>query len=394
MRTILLAATLVCAIPTAAQGPAASMPSSREAQSANETWATIGDLTTLHGVQANTLTGLGIVVGLASTGSGDKATRQALANFIRRKGLNVSDGDLTTGAAALVSVTAVLPPFAKEGNQVDVGVQSLGDSTSLFGGELVFSELTGPDGIVYVTAAGKVSLGGGFSAGGGGGKSGGSARITRNHPTAGKVTGGGSIVREVQDPSRYLTEDGSLQLRLRAPSEPTAFAIAQVITQKLGATGVRATALDRYLVRIEMPKEQQSEQSALRVLALLHDQKVRVSNPNTVIISETTGFILAGGAVQISPCVLALSDLTISVVTEDEVSQPSPFAQVGETQRTSKTRIDVTTSNGEPKALKGGVTVAELLSNLKALELGPRQLIEVFQELHSAGYLHAELIVR
>lgn len=383
---------LVLAGALAAQRPA-STPSSAPVVPVTETWAAIGDLTTLHGVQDNTLTGIGIVVGLASTGAGDKATRQALANFIRRRGLNVSDSDLTTGAAALVSVTATLPPFKKEGDHLDVYVQSLGDASSLFGGQLIFSELKGPDDVVYVTAAGEVSLGGGFAAGGG--KSGGgNARVTRNHPTAGKVVGGGTVVREVQETSRYLAEDGSLQLRLRSPSEADAVAISRLVNDRLGTTGVRSEAQDRYLVKISLPKEQQNEQAAMRVLALLHDQKVKVANPNTVVISEKTGFVLAGGAVQISPCVLALSDLTISVVNEEEVSQPEPLSKNGETVRTNRTKIDVSTSTGEPKQLQGGVTVAELLSNLKALELGPRQLIEVFQELHSAGYLHAELVVR
>jgi flagellar P-ring protein precursor FlgI len=378
-----------------AQAPTSSptAPTPQQGARTVDTWARIGDLTTLHGVQENTLTGIGIVVGLAATGSGDKATRQALANFIRRRGLNISDADLTTGSSALVSVTAMLPPFAKEGEPLDVSVQSLGDATSLFGGELILTELKGPDDLVYVTAAGKVSLGGGFSVSSGK-AGGGNARVQRNHTTAGKITNGGIVVREVQDPSRYLSEDGSVQLRLRSPSEANAVAIATLVESHLGATGVKAQALDRYLVRIKLPKEQQSEQAAMRVLALLHDQKVRVANPNTVVISETTGFVLAGGAVQISPCVLALSDLTISVVNEEEVSQPQPMAYVGETVRSNRTRIDVTTSNGEPKQLQGGVTVGELLSNLKALELGPRQLIEVFQQLHSAGYLHAELLIR
>lgn len=390
MRKILT--VLLLAAASLAQRPT-SAPSAPPSVETVETWATIDDLTTLHGVQENTLTGLGIVVGLASTGSGDKATRQALANFIRRRGLNVSDADLTTGASALVSVTATLPPFKKEADKLDVYVQSLGDATSLFGGELIFAELKGPDDVVYVTAAGQVSLGGGFAAGGG--KSGGgNARVQRNHPTAGKVVGGGTVVREVADPSRYLAEDGTLQLRLRSPSEANSVAIAQLVSDRLGASGVRAEAEDRYLVKIRLPKEQQSEQGAMRVLALLHDQKIKVANPNTVVISEKTGFVLAGGSVQISPCVLALSDLTISVVNEEEVSQPEPFSRTGETVRTNRTKIDVTTTSGEPKQLRGGVTIAELLTNLKALELGPRQLIEVFQELHSAGYLHAELVVR
>ncbi len=389
MRALLFHVSLLASALAAQE--AASRPQQPPAPADEATYARIGDITTVHGVQENTLTGMGVVLGLASTGSGDKATRQATANFVRRNNLNIADSDLTSGAAALVAVTAILPAFAKEGQPIDVAVQSVGDATSLLGGVLQFTELKGPDGNVYATGTGPISIGGGFSAGDKAGR----ASVTRGHPTAGKILNGGTIVQEPHDASRYLREDGSLQLRLLGPNENTALAIAEIVNDLLGKTGVKAEPLDRTLVRIELPKDQHSEQDAMRVLALLQERAVRVHNPNTVVISESTGFLLAGGSIQISPCVLALSDLTISIVNEEDVSQPNPFAPKGATsERVTRTRIEVQNSGGQPKALKGGITVQDLLANLKALELSPRQLIEVFQQLYSARYLHAPVIVR
>jgi flagellar P-ring protein precursor FlgI len=96
----------------------------------------------------------------------------------------------------------------------------------------------------------------------------------------------------------------------------------------------------------------------------------------------------------VSPCVVALEDLTISIVNEDEVSQPLPGINDGQTAIVTRTQIDVATQASQFKPVKGGATVAELLENLKALELSPRQMVQVFQALAGEGFLQAELRLR
>ena len=91
---------------------------------------------------------------------------------------------------------------------------------------------------------------------------------------------------------------------------------------------------------------------------------------------------------------LALSNLTITVVSQDEVVQPiAPFTK-GETAIVGRTAIDVQRESSPVTALKGGATVGDLVANLKALALNPQELIEVFKHLKAIGYLHAELITR
>jgi flagellar basal body P-ring protein FlgI len=96
----------------------------------------------------------------------------------------------------------------------------------------------------------------------------------------------------------------------------------------------------------------------------------------------------------ISPCVVAVSDLTISVVNEQEVSQPLPGWNRGTTEKVGRTHIEVTTNNTEPKPLAGGATISDLLQNLRTLGLTPPQLVAVFQSLDMGGYLHAQLEIR
>jgi len=59
---------------------------------------------------------------------------------------------LRTRNVAAVLVTADLPPFIQPGSRVDVTVSSLGDATSLLGGTLVLTALSGVDGQTYAIA--------------------------------------------------------------------------------------------------------------------------------------------------------------------------------------------------------------------------------------------------
>ena len=271
--------------------------------------------------------------------------------------------------------------------QLDVTVAMLGDGSSLFGGRLEYGFLRGPDGRVYATASGDVSVGG-VAAG-----SGTNARVSVNHVNVGNIPNGATVVESV--PTSFLSEAGDLELRLINPSFLTAESIARGINGAVDDDGIRAGAVDTSLVRIAIPEPMQSDEGAL--IALLNRVgrvRVPVENPATVVIDETTGLVLAGAGVMISPCVVVMSDLTITVVSDEFVSQPFPGINEGNTERVVRTRIDVSTSDTEFQPVAGGATVDELLSNLKALALTPRQLVTVFQHLKAEGYLHAELKLR
>ncbi|MDX1450721.1 MAG: flagellar basal body P-ring protein FlgI, partial [Acidimicrobiia bacterium] len=221
------------------------------------------------------------------------------------------------------------------------------------------------------------------------------ARVTVNHPTTGIISGGGQVLRDLD--STYFSENGDLELQLLAPSAMTAASIASGIRRVLEGTGLEAMPVDPTMVRITFPEEQRTDQNAIRILNLIGDVRVAVENPTTVVIDETTGMIIAGGGVMISPCVVAMSDLTISVVSEEQVVQPFPGFNQGTTERVDRTRIELLTQDTTPEALTttttpiNGATVSDLLANLQALKLTPRQLITVFEALRDNGFLHGNL---
>ena len=345
----------------------------------------ISQVTRLHGVMSNELVGQALVTGLNGTGAGDKASRQAAINLIREYGINVNEGDLTNGSFALVMVNAALPPFAKEGQTLDAKVSTLSDATSLFGGYLQQAPLRGPDGKTYALAAGPLTVSG-FSASAQGNS------VVRNHVTTANVSDGAVVVEAPR--SYFLSEEGNLELQLINPDLATASNIAAAINNSLSETGCRARVQDRTLVQVLMPANLQTEDDAIRVLNLVSPQLIQVHNPSAVVIDASAGVVLAGEGVMISPCVVALSDLTISVVSEDEVSQPLPGPNLGTTEKVNRTQINVSSEHSQLAPISGGASVNELLGNLKSLELSPRQLIQVFEHLKRGGYLQAELIVR
>jgi flagellar P-ring protein precursor FlgI len=345
----------------------------------------IRNITRLHNSMPAQLVGIGLVSGLSASGSSDRGTRQALLNMIRRHNLNLTIADVAAGSTALVSLTATLPTFAKQGQKLDVKVEVLGDASSLRNGHLLMGEMRAITGDVYVTAQGPITVGG-FAAAGP------NAQVQKNSTTTGWVNGGGLVVRDLD--SSFFSESGNLELQLINPSPFNAMSVAKGITSALDGVQAKVVSVDTTLVRIELPESMRTNETALRLIDLIGRVRVRVENPATVVIDQASGIVLAGEGVLISPCVVGLTDLTIAVVNDEEVSQPlAPFSQ-GSTERVSRTRIEVQTNNSQLKPVSGGVTVADLLQNLRTMGLTPAQLMQVFEKLHSGGYLQAELEVR
>lgn len=133
------------------------------------------DLVQIQGVRDNPLIGYGLVVGL--DGTGDQTTQtpfttQTLANMLANLGISINNqaagssnsqsslSNVQLKNVAAVMVTAVLPPFARPGEQIDVTVSSLGNAKSLRGGTLLLTPLKGADGQVYALGQGNLAVGG------------------------------------------------------------------------------------------------------------------------------------------------------------------------------------------------------------------------------------------
>lgn len=217
----------------AALGCAKAQPENRQ--------STIRDIATVEGVRENPLLGYGIVVGLKGTGDSRQTifTIQTLANALQRMGVQIPPGSARSNNVAAVFVTASLPPFARPGTALDITVSSAGDAKSLEGGMLLLTALSAADGKVYAAAQGPLTIGG-YSAGGGG-----NGRQV-NHPTVGRIAGGGLVERAGPLEMRNLPK---LALLLREPGFGTATEMATAINHEF--SHAVASAADNRRVEID-----------------------------------------------------------------------------------------------------------------------------------------------
>ena len=344
--------------------------------------ARLKDIAAIEGVRANQLSGYGLVAGLNGTGDSQQAlfTVQSVLNMLRRRGitLNINPRQLQIKNVAAVSVTALLPPFARQGSRLDVQLSSLGDAKNLQGGTLLQTPLFGADGQVYVVAQGPLSLGGGFSARAAG------ASAQKSHPTVGIVPGGGLVEREV--PVR-LGANGLLTLALHQPDFTTAGRAAAAVNAALGREA--AHPLDAGTVAVSLPDDDPA--SAVGIATAIEQVEVTPDAAARVVLNERTGTVIIGSDVRVTPVAIAHGSLNVTVKTDFGVSQPAPFSN-GQTVVVPDTSLHVEEGSKQNLVLlQPGVSLGELVSGLNALGVTPQDLIAILQAVASAGALHAEL---
>lgn len=337
----------------------------------------IKDIVDIQGVRSNPLWGYGLVVGLNGTGDNSESSKRALTNILRRSGLVLDPTQMSSKNIASVLVTAELPPFGRKGGQVDVTVSAIGDSSSLVGGTLLMTPLMGADGSVYAVAQGPLSVGG-FAA------TGQTSSVSKNHPTVGEIPAGATIEKEeLAD----FTENGQVVLHLRNPDFTTADRIAQAINAAYRGSAV---ALDGGTIRVTLPDTVTRDRIAAFIDAI-GAIEIKVDYGAVVVINEKSGTIVVGENVSISTVAISHGNLSIVTQEKDYVSQTSPFARVGQTEKTHRTDIDTVEDKGALHVVTRKVSVQELAQALNAMGLTPRDLISIFKALRQAGALQAQL---
>jgi len=363
MRTVLaLFLAVVAACPAVAQG------------------VRVKDIAQVAGVRENQLLGYGIVVGLAGTGdrAGTQFTVQTLANMLERMGITVDPDDVKLRNVASVVVTAELPAFAKEGTRIDATVSSLGDASSLQGGTLLQTPLYAADGQIYAAAQGPVSIGG-FTVDTGVE----SERVQKNHATVGRVPSGAIVEREISG----AIEGDAVCITLLEPDFTTASRLAESVKAVFGKFSARA--VDSSTVAVVVPDEAKADMVGF--VAQLEHLRLEPDSVARVVINERTGTVVVGQGVQVSPVAVSHGNLIVEIRYWLEPSQPSPFAEVGETVVVPRTETTVREETGAMAQLAGASNIEELVSALNGLAVTPRDMIAIFQAIKEAGALHGTL---
>jgi flagellar P-ring protein precursor FlgI len=375
--------------------------------------ARLKDITAFKGIRSNQLLGYGLVVGLNGTGDGSNTefTIQSIANMLEHMGIHIERDRLSLiklKNVAAVMVTATLPPFSRAGSRVDAIVSSLADSKSLQGGTLLLTPLKGVDQEVYALAQGPIVIGG-FAASGASGTG-----VQKNHPTAGIITKGALIEKEVPVP---VNDKKELTLCLFNPDFSTAEKVKETINRSLN--GTYAKCVDSGTLTLTLPESYQN--NAAEWIASLEKLEVTPDTAAKVILNEKTGTVVLGEHVRISTVAVAHGNLSIQIKESQAVSQPLPFAPPappegasrpthppeptlppgagtgtiiapgGATVVTPESSVSVKEEGQRLMMVPSGVSLGEVIRALNAIGVTPRDLISILQSIKAAGALQADL---
>ncbi len=341
----------------------------------------IKDIVTFEGVRDNQLIGYGLVVGLNGSGDSDQARiqTQSVVNMLERMGITTSVNEIKIKNVAAVMVTADLPPFAKQGNRLDVLVSSIGDAKSIAGGTLLMAPLRGADNQVYAVAQGSV-LTNSFAFGGQG------ATAQKNHPTAGRVPNGALVERELPN---TLAGKPTLNMNLNSADFTTASRIVTAINNKFKSDV--AFSSDPGSVTLTIPGAYAA--NTVSFVAALERIEVTPDLPAKVVLNERTGTVVMGENVRISTVAVTHGSLSLVIKETPQVSQPAPFSATGETKVVPRTELKVTEDKRRLMVLQEGASIGDVVRALNLLGVTPRDLISIIQAVKSAGALQAELTI-
>jgi len=378
----------------------------------------IKDVATVEGARDNQLLGYGIVAGLDGQGDSDKQfTQQTISNLARKFGLQVLPTDITNKNVALVMVTAIIPPFTRQGTKINVTVASLADAKSLQGGVLLQTPLVAGDGQVYAVAQGSIFLGG-FDAGAGGA---GGATVTKNHTTSGVVTDGAIVENEI--PTTVFSK-GVLEIVLRQGDFTSAVRMANAINDQVAHI---AEAISPTTVEVFVPKEMQVPERQMEFVARIENASFIPDVTARIVINERTGTLVANANIQISKVAVAYGNLTVSVTSAPEVSQPNGYIDAStniagnggaggaggaagagarggrggnaggnsgvKTEVVNRTTTNVQEEKRAMVVLNDMPTVEDVAFALNSMGATPRELMSILQSIKDAGALNAELVL-
>jgi flagellar P-ring protein precursor FlgI len=341
----------------------------------------IKDLGEFQGIRTNQLTGYGIVVGLPGTGDDNlDYTVQSMKAVASRFGLQLPPGvNPALKNAAVVMVTADLPPFAKPGQTLDITVSSMGKAKSLRGGELIMTPLLGADGQIYAMAQGSLAVGGLGADGADGSK------IVVNIPSSGRIPNGATVERAVDT---GFASSPNLQFNLQQADFTTAQNVAAAINQRLGAGTAQAS--DAVTVQIRAPQGADVRSALMSEIDQL--DVVTADPPARVIVNARTGTVVINDAVRVGPAAVSHGKLTVKIDEDQHISQPAPFSQ-GQTALENHSTVSVDEEKKPMFLLNPGPQLSDIVKAVNAIGASPADLVAILEALKEAGALKADLVI-
>ena len=337
----------------------------------------IMDLAHIKGVRENQLVGYGVVVGLPGTGDNSRSTQITNKMMLRNLGTVIEQENyIQKGASAAVIVTATVPPFSKNGDKIDVTVSAMADCKSLEGGVLVQTILKAPNGEAVAVAQGPLSVGGINKIAGGS-----SARTAIT--TTGRIPGGAIIERDIY---KQIGDEDSITLSIDRSDYTLVSRIAKTVSQL-----TPAQAIDGSSVKVQIPQKFLNDRVAF--LSIIENLEVTPTMDKAkVVVNERTGTVVIGADVKLLPAAVAHGNITVTVSTTNEVSQPNGFAN-GATVGFENSDIEINKAPGSLISMPANSNLNDLVRALNTIGVAPIDLISILQALKRSGSLQADLVI-
>lgn len=338
----------------------------------------VRDAARIAGQGSSRLQGIGLVIGLQGTGdSGQELVlARPLARLLENSGLPIGSIEELAAArsAALVMVTCETPAEgARVDDRLDVSVSVLYSASSLEGGMLFLTPLTGPfpGSGVYAMADGKVDL------------------LSSELPTRGRVRLGAQMVREIPAPEihegfdlilhpRYVGHQSARHLALRINDESR----FRRDTAGDPSPDPIARAINDRTVRIRIPTGRRATKAEfIADIMSTSIDPAQMRLPARVVISRESGAIVVTGDVEISLVAVAHKNLVIRRI------EPAPEP----TEQNPRVRTENAIAIGSGRERERS-KLDDLLEAFKALSVPTDDQIQIIEMLHRSGQLHAELV--
>lgn len=318
----------------------------------------IGDIASVVGVRDNQLIGYGLVIGLNGTGdkSGSKFTMQSISNMLESVNVKISADDIKSKNVAAVMITASLPPFARQGDKIDIHISSIGDAKSIQGGTLVMTPLNAVDGNIYALAQGAIVSG------------------NSNNLLSANIINGATIEREV---SYDLFHKNAMTLSLKNPNFKNAIQVQNTLNKVFG--NKVAIALDPKTIQITRPERL----SMVEFLALVQEIPINYSAKNKIIVDEKSGTIVSGVDIMVHPIVVTSQDITLKITKEP--LNDSKNTQDLDNNMSLDTAHNTLSSNGK------SITIAGVVKALQKIGVSTKGMVSILQALKKSGAISAEM---
>jgi flagellar P-ring protein precursor FlgI len=216
----------------------------------------------------------------------------------------------------------------------------------------------------------------------GAGASGAGSKVTVNHLSVGRIAGGATVEREVPMP---LGQGEFVNIELNNTDFGTAQRVVQAINRAIPGT---AAAADGRQIRVRAPTNVDERVSFIGRIESIEVTPVRMAAK--VIVNSRTGSVVMNQAVLLENCAVAHGNLSVSISTDNAVSQPGALSG-GQTAATANAQIDIKQEGGALMNVKAGANLADIVKALNTLGANPQDLTAILQAMKSAGALRAEL---